>query len=759
MKVGFGLERLGLFSLRWPRSVLGAAFVAAMLALGGLTQLEFNSDIRETYRSDSTEYTDLLRMTRQYPSRDRDILLVVVGPDLIRRETLERLRSMHLDLRFASGVNDVLSLFSARRPPGRNGVAVPLISGRLKPGTDFAGLKVALLGHPIIAGKLLSRDARLALYILTLDGKKRTTAQLSVIIAEINKIAIKALGPSELRHALTGVPVMRFEIVAALIRDQIILVLAGFSIAMLIAWLFLRRLRYVVIVAAPPLFAVMWLFGMMWAIGQDLNAMTNIVPTLLIVITLSNALHLLFCLRRKLAEGSEVETAIAEAVREVGPACVLTSLTTAIALSSLILVPQPFIARFGLTAALGTLLTYVAVMVVLPPLALILLDGRGEKPTKRAQAAPLQKTIEWASRAAASAVIAHPRRLALIGVVLFAACSIPYALNQPHYTYREYLPTSKPAFQAIRLIDEKLAGTSTIRILLQFPPGRELLSLGSLTAVRRVHESLAAVERVTQVWSLHSLAEWAADGGGREAGLKYLRSIRPRLEHKVISSADRSALVTGHFADIDASVLIPILERLEGQLSKVRESEANLEIVVTGVTPVAVKSVYEMISRLNRSLLIAIVVIVVLIGLALRSAFSALVSILPNLLPIAVASSALYLAGSGLQMTSVVAFTIGFGIAVDSTIHVLVRYRLARARNPDVAAAMSETITTIGPVLMVSTVVLTLGIGVTLLSTIPVLGLFGQVCGLVLVAALVGDLLFLPAIILTAASFGSTGRP
>ena len=166
-----------------------------------------------------------------------------------------------------------------------------------------------------------------------------------------------------------------------------------------------------------------------------------------------------------------------------------------------------------------------------------------------------------------------------------------------------------------------------------------------------------------------------------------------------------------------------------------------------------------MISRLNRSLLIAIVVIVVLIGLALRSAFSALVSILPNLLPIAVASSALYLAGSGLQMTSVVAFTIGFGIAVDSTIHVLVRYRLARARNPDVAAAMSETITTIGPVLMVSTVVLTFGIGVTLLSTIPVLGLFGQVCGLVLVAALVGDLLFLPAIILTAASFGSTGRP
>ncbi|MHA1537099.1 MAG: efflux RND transporter permease subunit [Alphaproteobacteria bacterium] len=759
MRAGFGLERLGLLSLRWPKTALAAAFLVAILALVGLARLEFNSDIRETFRSDSQDYAELLRMTRQYPSSDRDILLLVEGRGLIARENLGRLRSLHLDLRFAGGVTGVLSLFSARQPPDRKGNAAPLVPARLTAASDFAGLEAALLRHPVIAGKLLSGDASLALFVITLDGRKRSLEALRSIVAGIDKLAGKSLGPAGIEHSLTGVPVMRIEIIGALIRDQMVLVVAGFSIALFVGWLFLRRLRYIAIVAAPPLAAVTWLFGVMWAIGQELNAMTNVVPTLIIVLTLSNALHLLFCIRRKIGEAIAPRRAIEEAVREVGPACVLTSLTTAIALSSLILVPQPFVSRFGLTAALGVLLTYVAVMVVVPPLALLLLGGKRGGVRQPVKASPIPRASEWLSRSAARAVVAHPRRLALLGVVLFAACAVPYALNEPHYIYREYLPTGKPAFKAITRIDEKLAGTSTIRVLVQFPPGADLLSPGSLAAVAQVHGILAAVERVNQVWSLHSLAGWAAGGGRPGDALKYLRSVRPRLEGKLISSPDRTALVSGQFVDIDASLLIPVLARLEARLSKFGAGETKFEAILTGVTPVAVKSVHNMISRLNRSLLIAIVVIVVLIGLALRSAFSALVSILPNLLPIAAAGSALYFAGSGLQMTAVVAFTIGFGIAVDSTIHVLIRYRLERARNPEPAAAMGETITTIGPVLIVSTVVLTFGIGVTLLSAIPVLGLFGQISGLVLVVALLGDLLFLPAILLTAANLRARSRP
>ena len=130
-----------------------------------------------------------------------------------------------------------------------------------------------------------------------------------------------------------------------------------------------------------------------------------------------------------------------------------------------------------------------------------------------------------------------------------------------------------------------------------------------------------------------------------------------------------------------------------------------------------------------------------------RSVRAGLYCILPNLLPIVVVGSVLYLTGLGLQFTSVVAFTIGFGIAVDNTIHILNYYGLMRTHGRDVVTALDETIATIGPVLAVGTIVLISGFAATLLSQLPNLRLFGEVAILLLATALLANLLILPATI------------
>jgi predicted RND superfamily exporter protein len=107
----------------------------------------------------------------------------------------------------------------------------------------------------------------------------------------------------------------------------------------------------------------------------------------------------------------------------------------------------------------------------------------------------------------------------------------------------------------------------------------------------------------------------------------------------------------------------------------------------------------------------------------------------------------LYVSGLGLQFTSVVAFTIGFGIAVDNTIHILNYYGLTRSHGRDVKPALDETLTTIGPVLTVGTVVLISGFAATILSQLPNLRLFGLVAMMLLATALLANLLILPATI------------
>ena len=156
-----------------------------------------------------------------------------------------------------------------------------------------------------------------------------------------------------------------------------------------------------------------------------------------------------------------------------------------------------------------------------------------------------------------------------------------------------------------------------------------------------------------------------------------------------------------------------------------------------------------MIKQLNRSLIIAIGTILILIGIGMRSVRAGLASVLPNLFPIAMGGAYLYFVEGGLEFTSLVAFSVGFGIAVDSTIHFLNRYRLERSDGRPVNDALQRSIMMVGPVVIMSTVLIASGIGTTLLSSLPMVQLYGTIVVIVLLSAIIGTLLFLPAVMST----------
>jgi len=161
-----------------------------------------------------------------------------------------------------------------------------------------------------------------------------------------------------------------------------------------------------------------------------------------------------------------------------------------------------------------------------------------------------------------------------------------------------------------------------------------------------------------------------------------------------------------------------------------------------------------MIRQLNWGLLAAMIVVIVVIGIAFRSFKVLLLSILPNLFPIVAAGTLLNLTGGGLEYASVIALTVGFGIAVDDTIHFLSRLRIETRRASTLQDGVAETLTRIGPVLILTTLVLIAGLAATVISDLPSMRLFGKLFMATIAAAIVADLLFLPAIILAARKYG-----
>jgi uncharacterized protein len=751
MTAGFGIERIGLLALRFPRTTL--AIIAALLPLCfyGASQLTFSSDVREIFRSGGTEFDRLDTLNSQYPRAGEDVLIAVEGDNLLEPSNLEALQALHLELSLNEDVAHVLSMFSVRAPPeGAEASPQPIFPPDVSEldEDEVADLRGRVMAHPLVSGRLLSEDGTLALVALSLREQAYDEEQAREIVDEIRNTTAEVLEGTGLTATLTGETVMQVEIVATLIKDQQTFIGAGIVIGLVVFWLMFRRLLYVLIAGTTTLVGISLLLGTMWLIGQEVNVLTNVVPVVVMVLVFSDALHVLFSIRRSRAAGRPLEESIARAVRNVGPACVLTSLTTMLALLSLMLVDHPFIARFGLTAAIGTGLAVFATLTVIPALSALTMRGVKGKSLK-VGATVVERLIARLCGVAADLVARRAPIIAIAGVLVTVGAGLLYAMNEPSYRYSEHLPRDNPAFSAINTINQKLVGSNVIHIAIEWPEDYTLASDETLNAVADAHALLEKEPTFQGVFSLRNVREWLAQEAqppGPES-LALLQKLDPPLAARLFSPPNRSVLLTGYFGDLDASELVPVQDALKEQLGELEEKYPEASFMVTGLVPLSAWASYEMIEELNVSLMTAIAVIITSIAVAMWSAVAGLVSIVPNLLPIAMGGAYLYLTGSGLQFTSVVAFTIGFGIAVDSTIHVLNRYRLERAQKRGVQAALKETVTKIGPVVVVSTLVLSAGMASTWFSEMPMLRLFGTIAVIVITTSLVGAILLLPAII------------
>ncbi len=227
---------------------------------------------------------------------------------------------------------------------------------------------------------------------------------------------------------------------------------------------------------------------------------------------------------------------------------------------------------------------------------------------------------------------------------------------------------------------------------------------------------------------------------------------------RFIAQEGDAVLVTGRLPDIDASQILPLVEKVDAALDPVRAAHPNYEISVTGLPALAARNSHRMISELNISLPLCVLVAAVLLAIAFRSVFVGIISLLPGLFPVVASGAMLYLTDGGLEFSSVVALLVVFGLGVDALIHFLNRLRLEERAGESPEAAIRRARVLVGPAIILTTIVLAFGLGVTVFSDLPSLRLFGLVCGVTLLASLVADLVFLPATILVYRRFISRPR-
>jgi uncharacterized protein len=750
---------MGLPAIRWPLTALALLLFFSAISAIGLKNLKTDHSLSELFSSNSIEFKQYQLMSKRFPTSEFDVLVVVESENLMRPEILEELRSLHLELQLAEAVQGIISIFSMREPPDASGYPPPLIPTVLPKGEEFEKLVKRVVEHPLIGGKLLSRPdgkSQLTLLIMSLKQDVIEKKGLSESIGEIERIARDVLEPVGLRVQLAGAPVMQLEIREAIGRDRLIYNGTGFLVGMLICFAFFRRVKLVFITSICPAIAVLWAMGLLGWVDLRLNTFINVIPPLVMVISFTDAMHMVFSIRRRLGEGDDRFAAVRHAILTVGPACVLTSITTSIAFMSLTLTDSGMIRTFGIAAALATLLAFVTVIVLLP--ILVVLMFKDEKEFLRTEASR-HKAIDWLESictAFARWLRTRYRLLAISGLSLFAIFTALHFQLEPRYRLSDQVPDNKQSIATSQRLDVKLTGAHPVHIMLEWPEGKKVTDPRVVEALAATHSLIEKQSGVGNVWSLETLRRWLIEAGETEPGAleKYLKQLPEHLVQRFVAKDAPSALVTGRLPNLDAEDTVPVLKAMDASLSGLRAKYPEMSFTVTGLSAISALRSSSMIRQLNWGLLAAMIVVIVVIGIAFRSFKILILSILPNLFPIVAAGAFLNLSGGGLEYASVIALTVGFGIAVDDTIHFLSRLRIETNRTPDLHDGVAETIARIGPVLILTTLVLIAGLAATVISDLPSMRLFGSLFMMTIASAIVADLIFLPAVILAARKFG-----
>ncbi len=744
--LGLGLERIGELAIKkLGRGVL-AIILVSLVALLGVSWIKVDDSLTELFRSNTPEFEKYETLTKRFPASEYDVLIVVEHENLLTPEHIESLRELTLELEFIEGNGGLISIFSGREPPGKADIPPPLIPAKLPKGEKFEALKQRILTDRIVGGKMISKDGTLALIVMALKREEVKKQGLEKLIRQVRQTVDEQLGGSELISRLSGPPVMQLEIRNAVLADRIIYNGLGFLLGTLVCLFFFRSWSLTFVTIAAPAIAILWSLGLLGLMGIRLNLFLNVITPLIMVIAYSDAMHMMFVIRRKLAKGLGRDEAVRTAIHEVGPACVLTSFTTAVAVSSLVFASSALISTFGFVAAISTLISFLAVIIVVPVLSILLLSDDLQF-AKRAQKEPLMvRSLSCISEKLAVAVKKHSAVYALAGYFLVLVFGVAYLSLEPRYKLADQVPDREDAIAASNSLDQKLTGANPIHIMIELGYNKRLYSRETLGIIAEAQKIMENAEQLGNVWSLEVLRRWLVDKGeiSIDTLRKYVEVLPPTLTARFIAPDEKTALVTGRMADLDASSLLPVVHKIDRQLRLLRVAHPDYQLSVTGLPAISARNSHQMISELAFGLMSTIAIVVALIALIFRSFFAALASIIPNLFPIFTAGGVLYLSGYGLQFSSAVALTVAFGLAVNDSIHFLHRLHLERQGGHE--DSVSRTLEAIGPVLILTTIVLICGLAVTAFSGLPSLRMFGWLSGVTLFAALIGDVILLPAI-------------
>lgn len=720
----------------WLAIAIGLITAAATI---GISQLRIDDDLRGLLRGSADDFAMVDRVAQRFGTHDLDCIVRADAGDgdILIPQAIDELRRLCDELRSLDGVDEVHSLLEVRRAGMLGGLltAIPRGYDEEQDPEIVAAVKTRVARHPLIAGSLLSSDLASTIVQLRLTEAAASPGQLATLLPSVRQVLDRHAADGPLTFELTGMPALRLEAVSSLRRDILLFNSFGLVIAVAISAIAARSWRATLLASLPPLVGAIWATGLLALFDVPINMLTCIVPSLAMVVGTCDSIHFIEDMRRSIRRGVAPRAASASAVERVGAACGITSLVTAVGFLSLAVARIEAVRTFGLVAAAGAVASFLAVTALTPLMA-------SDQLWRGAHLGQSPRRIRRFACGLAAWSLRHAWPVAISGVVGTLALLLAAGDIEADNRIIDALPRGSSSSQALAGIDRDFGGTMGVDIVVTWPEEVFWNDPEVTAAIERVHAIVRPEAAMSPPLSLASITTSLSH--------RATRQLSPERLEDFVHVPSRSAVVRTRVRDEGSRQLEVVFNRIEEGLAEAREKLPGWTLDLVGVPVVSARNVRQLINDLASSLMLEVLVIGTIIAVAFRSWLAGVVSLLPNLFPLAAVAAVLTLSGGSLDPASVIVFNVCLGLSVDDTVHVFSSIRRQRRGRVDLAEAIRRGMVETGTPIVLGGTVLAVGFAGVIASSVPSLSRFGLLASSAALAATVAELLLLPATLITA---------
>ncbi|MCF6214095.1 MAG: efflux RND transporter permease subunit [Flavobacteriaceae bacterium] len=587
-----------------------------------------------------------------------------------------------------------------------------------------------------------------------------TVARKDFVLNQLNPIISKFEKDNNLKVHVSGMPYIRTMNAESIVSEIGTFVGLAFGVTALIFFFFFRSFRATLIAMTVVSIGVMWAFGIIGAFQYEVTVLTALIPPLIIVIGVPNAIFLINKYQQEIKNHGNKAKSLQRVISKIGNATLMTNVTTASGFATFIFTKSQILREFGIIASINIMVIFVLSLLLIPIIYSFMPIPK-DKHLKHLETRWIEKvvlTLENAVRFHRFAVYATTLVIVIVSMIGVYMINVSGSLIDD-------MPKGEPFYKDIIFFENEFGGIMPLEIIIDTKKKKGVTNLSTLKRMEKLDETIDEIPSLSKSISILNLVKYSKQAfyngnpkyyklpTSQEKNfiLAYTKNSNTNSNFlkNFVDSTGRYARMTTFMKDIGTKKMNRIEERLEERINKVFPKD-KYEITYTGKALLFLKGTKYLTKNLVISLSLAILLIALFMAWMFRSFRMILISIIPNMLPLLMTAGIMGYIGVPIKPSTILVFSIAFGISVDDTIHFLAKYRQElQANNWKIKKSVYLALRETGVSMFYTSIVLFFGFLVFTASSFGGTIALGGLVSITLLFAMVSNLVLLPSLLLS----------